>query len=231
MEASSIFNLHSSIMTSHYQVRHYVPAAGYTRIFERRAEGLSLDYGVVHLGRGEAFFEDTGDNEVMLIVLTGRCELLVGHNGNKAHGIIGERTTVFDGRAYRVYVPYRTTYELIAHDTPVEVAVCKTASDIDAAALILAPGETQDGSPYLLTAAEMVAHTTIAGGAIGHFRFRQASEFAAVRLIGHGEAQVRVGHNDVLALPDDWRVMSLESAGRFYSLWVEGRGSGEARKH
>ena len=61
----------------------------------------------------------------MLVVLGGQCELLVGHNGNKAHGLIGERADVFGGEAYRASIPYRTTYEIFAHDEPVEIAVCK----------------------------------------------------------------------------------------------------------
>ena len=50
----------------------------------------------------------------MLVVLEGQCELLVGHNGNKAHGLIGDRADVFDGEAYRASIPYRTTYEILA---------------------------------------------------------------------------------------------------------------------
>ena len=122
--------------------RKYKPDKGYTRIIESGQMGITeLDFGILNLGVGESFFEDTGDNEVMLVVLGGQCELLVGHNGNKAHGLIGDRADVFEGEAYRASIPYRTTYEILAHEEAVEVAVCKAPSFLETAAVILEPGD------------------------------------------------------------------------------------------
>ena len=84
----------------------YEPDRGYTRLIERGEMGITgLDFGILNLGVGESFFEDTGDNEVMLVVLGGQCELLVGHNGNKAHGLIGDRADVFDGEGVSCIYP------------------------------------------------------------------------------------------------------------------------------
>ena len=46
----------------------YRPDRGYTRIIESGEMGITgLDFGILNLGVGESFFEDTGDNEVMLV--------------------------------------------------------------------------------------------------------------------------------------------------------------------
>ena len=45
----------------------YKPDKGYTRLIESGQMGITgLDFGILNLGVGESFFEDTGDNEVML---------------------------------------------------------------------------------------------------------------------------------------------------------------------
>ena len=152
----------------------YEPDKGYTRIIECGEMGITdLEFGILNLGVGESFFEDTGDNEVMLVVLEGQCELLVGHNGNKAHGLIGERTDVFDGEAYRASIPYRTTYEILAHDEPVEVAVCKAPSFLETAAVILEPGDDFNRSEHALIVSEIPTHS-ISGEAICFYRLTPA---------------------------------------------------------
>ena len=203
----------------------YRPDRGYTRIIESgEMEITGLDFGILNLGVGESFFEDTGDNEVMLVVLGGQCELLVGHNGNKAHGLIGNRADVFDGEAYRASIPYRTTYEILAHDEPVEVAICKAPSFLETAAVILEPGDDFNRGGHALIATETPAHS-ISGEAICFYRLTPADGYVPQRIyneIDAFEQSVSVHHNNVLALPKGYRAELAELETRLYCLRISG---------
>ena len=207
--------------------KRYNPNTGCTRLLERGEMGLArLDFGILSLSTGEDFFEDTVDNEVVLIVLGGRCELLVGHNGNKAYGIIGERPDVFRGEAYRAYIPYRTTYEIRAYEQPVEVAICKVPSYLDAAAAILEPGEEIGGN--VLGSEVIVGETetpiqSISGEAICFYRFQPAEGWADGRIYNDGRSfdqSTRICHNDVIALPKGYHAELVESSDLLYCLWI-----------
>jgi 5-deoxy-D-glucuronate isomerase len=212
---------------------------GYTRIIERgQMEMACFELGILNLNAGGSFFENTADNAVALIVLGGRCELLVGHNGNKAHGIIGEllfggstpERTVFRGGAYRAYIPCRTTYEILAHDAPVEVAICKVPSYLEMAAVILEPGDNLGDSRYGLVVGETPIQSIstssirrISGEAICFYRFDPSEGYVYQRISsndGSCDQTVKMGHNDVLALPEGYHAVSLESKGRLYCLWI-----------
>ena len=203
----------------------YKPDKGYTRIIESGQMGITgLDFGILNLDVGESFFEDTGDNEVMLVVLGGQCELLVGHNGNKAHGLIGDRADVFDGEAYRASIPYRTTYEILAHDEPVEVAICKTPSFLETAAVILEPGDDFNRDEHALIVSETPAHS-ISGEAICFYRLTPVEGHASQRIYREGhsfEQSVSICHNNILALPKGYRAELVESKARLYCLQISG---------
>jgi 5-deoxy-D-glucuronate isomerase len=201
----------------------YKPDKGYNRIVEGSEQGITcLEFGILNLDVGESFFEDTADNEVMLVVLGGRCELLVGHNGNKAHGLIGERANVFDGEAYRASIPYRTTYEILAHEEPVEVAVCKAPSFLETAAVILEPGDDFNCDEHALLVSETPAHS-ISGEAICFYRLALAEECASQRIYSEAdsfEQSVNIRHNSVLALPKDYHAELVKPQDRLYCLQI-----------
>ena len=201
----------------------YKPAKGYTRIIEDGEMGITcLEFGLLYLDVGESFFEDTADNEVMLVVLGGRCELLVGHNGNKAHGLIGERADVFGGEAYCASIPYRTTYEILAHDEPVEVAVCKAPSFLETAAVILEPGDDFNRDEHALIVSETPAYS-ISGEAICFYRLALAEEGTSQRIYseaGSFEQSVNIRHNSVLALPKGYHAELVKSQARLYCLRI-----------
>ena len=201
----------------------YKPDKGYNRIVEGGVQGITcLEFGILDLDVGESFFEDTADNEVILVVLGGRCELLVGHNGNKAHGLIGERASVFDGEAYRASIPYRTTYEILAHEEPVEVAVCKAPSFLETAAVILEPGDDFNRDEHTLLVSETPAHL-ISGEAICFYRLAPAEEYASQRIYSEVHAfeqSANVRHNNVLALPKDYHAELVKPHDRLYCLQI-----------
>ena len=201
--------------------KRYKPIEGYTWIVERGEMGMTgLEFGILNLSQGGSFFEDTANNEVALIMLGGRCELLVGHNGNKAHGIIGERPNVFRGEAYRAYIPYRTTYELLAHETPAEVAICKAPSNLETAAVILEPGNDLHGSGHKLIISE-IPMSPVSGEAICFYRFDPAEGCAYQRIYndsGSFDWVISVRHNDALALPKGYHAERVKSDYRMYCL-------------
>ena len=203
----------------------YKQDKGYIRIIESGEMGITcLEFGILNLDVGESFFEDTGDNEVMLVVLGGQCELLVGHNGNKAHGLIGDRADVFDGEAYRASIPYRTTYEILAHDEPVEVAICKTPSFLETAAVILEPGDDFNRGEHALIVTETPAHS-ISGEAICFYRLTPADGHVPQRIynqIDTFEQSVSVLNNNVLALPKGYHAELAEVDARLYCLQISG---------
>ena len=203
----------------------YESDKGYTRIIESGEMGITdLEFGILNLGVGESFFEDTGDDEVMLVVLGGRCELLVGHNGNKAHGLIGDRADVFDGEAYRASIPFRTTYEIFANEEPVEVAICKTPSFLETAAVILEPGDDFNRSEHALIVSEMPAHS-ISGEAICFYRLAPADGHVSQHIyseINAFEQSVSVRHNNVLTLPKGYHAEFSEVEAQLYCLQIFG---------
>ena len=206
-------------------LKKYRSDKGYTRVIESGEMGITgLDFGILNLDVGESFFEDTGDNEVMLVVLGGQCELLVGHNGNKAHGLIGDRVDVFDGEAYRASIPYRTTYEILAHDDPVEVAICKTSSFLETAAVILEPGDDFNRGEHALIASETPTRS-ISGEAICFYRLIPVEGRASQRIysgIDSFEQSVSVRHNNILALPKGYHAELAEVEARLYCLRISG---------
>ena len=209
---------------SRMDILKYKPTAGYTPLIKRGEMGMAtLDFGMLNLSVGDSFFEDTADNQALLIVLSGQCTLLVGHNGNKAHGIIGERPNVFVDAAYRAYIPYRTTYEVFADEVPLEVAICKVPSALDMAALILEPGDETADSAHQLIANETVMQS-FAGEAICLYRFQQAEGCVHQRIYNDDSSFdqcIALHHNDILALPEGYHAEVVESHGRPpYGLWL-----------
>ena len=203
--------------------KRYEPNEGYTRLIDPGEMGIAhLDFGIVNLSIGGSFFENTVDNEVILVVLGGTAELLVGHNANKAHGIIGKRADVFGGEAYRAYIPYRTTYEILAHEEPVEVAVCKAPSYLETAAVILAPGDGLNCSDHKLIVSETPIGE-ISGEAICFYRFNPV-EGCAHQHIHSADCSfgktTQICHNNIIALPKGYHAELGKSKDRTYCLWT-----------
>ena len=158
----------------------------------------------------------------------------MGHNGNKANGILGERPDVFQGEACVAYIPHHTTYEVFAGESGIEIAVCKVPSYAESAAIILEAGETVDESETHLriweTALSAEAnigegdlHMMLAGAeAICLQRFQGADGVATFDITRAVETvRVRLHHNDVFAVPEQDNIVALTSEGVGYQLWVQ----------
>ena len=217
------------------RTKNYTPTEGYTEIVTPGEMGITkLHFGILNLTPEATFFDHSDDTEGALIALGGHCTLLVGHNGNKANGILGERPSVFHGEACVAYIPHHTTYEMLAGEAGIEVAVCKVPSYAESAAIILEAGEAIDeGETHL-----RIRENTLSGKAgvsaedahvmlteeeaICLHRFRDAQGVATFDITRTVEtARVQLYHNDVLAIPEQDNIVALTSEGVGYQLWMQ----------
>ena len=72
------------------------------------------------LADGGSLARETGDREVCLVLIAGRAHLTAG---DEDFGVIGQRSSVFEGLPWSVYVPARSRYSVTAEGA-CEVAVC-----------------------------------------------------------------------------------------------------------
>ena len=207
--------------------KNYTPTDRYTEIVKPGEMGITkLHFGILTLTPNATFFDHSDDTEVALIALGGICTLLVGHNGNKAYGTLGQRRDVFHGEASIAYIPHHTTYEILTRETGIEIAVCKVQSHSESAAVILGEGETIGEDETNLRIWENVfsegSDIRVNGEAVCFQRFRDTdsiSVFDVTRTTG--TVRVPVYHNYIFAVPEQDSIVLLRSEGVGYQLWVQ----------
>lgn len=214
--------------------KNYTPTDGYTEIVKPGEMGITkLHFGILRLTSEATFFDHSDDTQVALIALGGNCTLLVGHNGNKANGILGERPDVFHGEACVAYIPHHTTYEILASEAGIEIAVCKVPSHSESAAVILGAGETVDADETHLSISERLfsddletstnIHTIpTRAEAICFHRFLDGNGVVTFD-IAHSTETIRaqLHHNDVFVVSEHDSIVTLTSEGIGYQLWVQ----------
>ena len=230
-----IKNFQSSYHDTYPQGKIKKPTEGYTEIVTPGEIGITkLHFGILNLAPEATFFDHSDDTEVALIALGGHCTLLVGHNGNKANGVLGERPDVFHGEACVAHIPHHTTYEVLAGGAGIEVAVCKVPSYAESAALILEAGETADeGETHLRIWENTLSRSADVNArgmhmmhrgkeAICLHRFRDMDGVATLDVTRTVETvRVQLYHNDVLAVPEQDNIVALTCEGVGYQLWVQ----------
>jgi len=99
---------------------HLAPRTGYNPVFRLGEYDMKLTaFGILKLEAGERYEADTGETEVALVLLGGKC----GVSGRDfAFAEVGLRKNPFDGKPYTVYLPRRTAYQVTAL-TALEIAV------------------------------------------------------------------------------------------------------------
>ena len=118
----------------------YEQKSGYTKILFPDGELLNyIEFGIIKLSQGEQYSENTEDNEVVLVILRGKC--VISTNFVK-WGPIGERKDVFSGKAYAIYIPRQNRYDITAA-TDLEVAVCKGKTDFTGEPFVITPDKVK----------------------------------------------------------------------------------------
>ncbi len=204
-------------------LKHYTTTVGYTPLIDPGEFGITnLHFGILNLTPESTFFDHSNDCEVALIALGGQCTLLVGHNGNKANGILGERADVFDGDASVAYIPHHTTYEIITRSDWVEIAICKTPSYLDTAAVILEAGKIETETNYQLRIIENDNSTEWVGEAVCFYRFKEEKGSATLKIIDSAKKTARIvlHNNNLLVIPEKTRARLINYEGVCYQLLI-----------
>ena len=186
----------------------YTPTEGYVDILKPSEMG-SLQFGMLSLAPNATYFEHSEDTEVALIALSGDCTLLVGHNGNKANGVLGERPDVFHGEACVAFIPHHTTYEVLAGGAGIEIAVCRTPSHAETAAVILGAGEAADATDWQLVITENRMPARRVGEAICLTRYPHEESITVLQFPRIGDGEKREAD-----------MMNHTRPGRVYTLWI-----------
>lgn len=216
--------------------KNYTPTEGYTEIVKPGEMGITkLHFGILTLTPHSTFFDHSDDTEVALVALGGHCILSVGHNGNKAYGVLGDRPDVFQDEACIAHIPHHTTYEMLTEEGGMEVAVCKVESHSESAAVILSAGETAAEHETHLRIWEKILsddsgvnardmHGTLTEReAICLYRSRDADAVLDITRTVDGKktARVQMYNNDVLMLAEHDSIVSVTSKEVSYQLWVQ----------
>jgi 5-deoxy-glucuronate isomerase len=107
------------------------------RITPASAGWSYLGFEVFQLAPGEVAAEATGGREACLVLLSGRAEVTAA---GKSFGTLGERTSVFEGLPWSVYVPAQSEWR-VAAKTQVELAVCTSPAKGTLPARLIPPDE------------------------------------------------------------------------------------------
>ena len=114
----------------------YEAREGYTQIIGP-GELRFIEFGMLRLSQGARFAQAPAPKERALILLSGKCALRCPEHAWRG---VGERTSVFGGRACALYLPPNMACEIEAEET-VEIAVASTPADISAEPVLVTPSE------------------------------------------------------------------------------------------
>ena len=124
-------------------MNHHIPcpaANGFNRVLDIGDNGMAMTgFGLVKLTAGEAHSANSAGNEIVLVVLGGKCTVTAGGTD---FGEIGARADVFSGYPYTVYVPPGFTYT-IAATIDVEVAVCESPCERSGKPSLVTPDQVE----------------------------------------------------------------------------------------
>lgn len=92
-----------------------------------------LDDGATHNGT-------TGDREVLLVLLGGRCSVQAG---DQTYAQIGKRPNPFGGKPYAVYLPMNTNFTIMAHGN-LDAGLCSAPSDLVTQPYLIEPSQVAE---------------------------------------------------------------------------------------
>jgi len=96
-----------------------------------------LDFGLLKLGAGETYSAESGEREVLAVLLGGVASFDVG---KKRFDKVGGRPNVFGGRPHSVYIPAGSKYTITTDDA-VEIALASAPSELDVEPYVIEPSK------------------------------------------------------------------------------------------
>jgi 5-deoxy-glucuronate isomerase len=100
-----------------------------------------LDFSLLKLDAGQSWSGESGDREILAVVLGGTANFTVGEH--KFAGV-GARPDVFSGKPYSVYIPAGSTVTVDAAG-PVEIALPSAPSDLAVDPYLIEPAQVATG--------------------------------------------------------------------------------------
>lgn len=100
-----------------------------------------LDFTLLKLAAGQRWSGESGDREILAVVLGGRADFTVG--GEKFPAV-GGRPHVFGGKPHSVYLPAGSTVTIEAAG-PAEIALPSAPSDLDVPPYVIEPARVAGG--------------------------------------------------------------------------------------
>jgi 5-deoxy-glucuronate isomerase len=100
-----------------------------------------LDYSTLVLPAGGQFAAQTGDREVLAVILGGQATF---EAAGKTFRNVGGRPNVFSGKPHSVYLPAGVDYTVTAQG-PIQVALTSAPSDLRAEPYVIPPAQVANG--------------------------------------------------------------------------------------
>ncbi|HJP73331.1 MAG TPA: 5-deoxy-glucuronate isomerase [Pseudonocardiaceae bacterium] len=100
-----------------------------------------LDFALLKLGAGQSWSGESGDREILAVILGGRADITVG---GRRFPAVGARADVFSGKPHSVYIPAGTSITVEAVG-PVEIALPSAPSDLAVEPYVVAPDQVAAG--------------------------------------------------------------------------------------
>lgn len=102
-----------------------------------------LNFGKLILTDGNYFEGNSQETEILMVILSGRCDIKVGE---KSFIDVGGRASVFDGKPHSVYIPCDSDFTVTSKKGGrFEAALCFATSNLSAEAYIISPNEVGSG--------------------------------------------------------------------------------------
>ena len=100
-----------------------------------------LGFGFLKLGAGESHSGESGDREILAVILGGRASFEVG---SQRFEKIGGRPNVFNGKPHSVYIPANSAFTIHAEGA-LEIALASAPSDLEIEPYVIAPSQVANG--------------------------------------------------------------------------------------
>ena len=100
-----------------------------------------LDFNALILSGGETFSGQTGDREVLAVLLGGKGTFAVA---DQTFANVGGRPNAFSGKPHSVYIPCQSRYTVTAHGR-LEVGLVSAPSDLKIAPYVIGPDKITAG--------------------------------------------------------------------------------------
>jgi len=101
-----------------------------------------LEFGLLELGAGETFSSESGDREILAVILGGKSSFVVGKQRFEK---VGGRPNVFSGKPHSVYIPAKNHFDIQAEGA-VEIALTSAPSDLDVEPYVITPSQVASGA-------------------------------------------------------------------------------------